>query len=168
MDQSVSFAGDTRLCSLGRKKPNAAAHVVGSRAYPDLEGVVRFYQDKSGVYVVSSFRGLPVGIASSPASIFAMHIHSGDSCTGNREDPFANAGSHYNPGNVPHPSHAGDLLPLFGNDGRAWSAFLTNRFTVRDILGKVVIVHAGPDDFTTQPSGNAGAKIACGIIRPVR
>lgn len=168
MDRSVYFTGDARLCGLSKRKPSAAAHVVGSKSYPGLEGVVRFYQEKSGVYVVSSFTGLPVGASSSPASVFAMHIHNGGSCTGNQEDPFADAGSHYNPGNVPHPSHAGDLLPLFGNDGRAWSAFLTNRFTARDILGKVVIVHAGPDDFTTQPSGNAGAKIACGIIRPVR
>ena len=52
--------------------------------------------------------------------------------------------------------------------GFAWMAVLTDRFRVPDILGRTVIVHSQPDDFTTQPSGNAGAKIACGVITPTR
>lgn len=83
---------------------------------------------------------------------------------GNQNDPFPLTGSHYNPDNCPHPYHAGDLPPLFGNRGIAWSAFLTNRFQVRDVLGKTVIIHASPDDFTSQPAGNSGKKIACGVI----
>ena len=43
--------------------------------------------------------------------------------------------------------------------------FLTNRFRVEEILGKTVIIHDSPDDFTSQPAGNAGKKIACGMIR---
>ena len=46
-----------------------------------------------------------------------------------------------------------------------FSAFLSGRFTIDEIIGKAVIVHSSPDDFTTQPSGNAGEKIACGIIK---
>ena len=79
-------------------------------------------------------------------------------------DPFAGAMSHYNPKGCEHPYHAGDLPPLFGNGGSALSLFLTNRFSVREITGKTVIIHDRPDDFTTQPSGNSGTKIACGVI----
>ena len=49
-------------------------------------------------------------------------------------------------------------------NGYAFSAFLTDRFTVKEIVGRTVIMHSSPDDFTSQPSGNAGEKIACGEI----
>ena len=54
---------------------------------------------------------------------------------------------------------------MFGNDGYAWGAVVTDRFKIDQVIGRTVIIHAGPDDFTSQPSGNAGAKIACGVIR---
>ena len=53
-----------------------------------------------------------------------------------------------------------------GVNGDAFSMFITNQFTVPEVIGKTVIIHAHPDDFHTQPSGNSGEKIACGIIRP--
>lgn len=150
-----------------RRKPNAQACVTGSEKYPALKGQVRFYQICGGVLVCAKITGLPEG-ESGKSPIFAFHIHEGEQCTGNEEDPFANAKGHYNPDNCPHPYHAGDLPPLFGVSGTAFSVFLTGRFTVREILKKAVIIHAMPDDFTTQPSGNAGKKIACGIVKPVR
>ena len=73
--------------------------------------------------------------------------------------------SHYNPKDCEHPYHAGDLPSLFGNNGLAAAAFLTDRFFVDDVIGKVVIIHDHPDDFTTQPSGSSGTKIACGVIQ---
>ena len=100
-----------------------------------------------------------------PASIFAFHIHSGGTCSGSADDPFRDAQGHYHPENCPHPAHAGDMPPLFSNKGYAAQAFLTGRFTVREIIGRTVIIHAGTDDFTSQPAGNAGARIACGVIR---
>lgn len=75
------------------------------------------------------------------------------------------AGGHFNPGGKPHPFHSGDMPPLFGCDGMAYSIFLTNRFTPDEIVGRTVIIHLNPDDFTTQPSGNSGEMIACGVIR---
>ena len=57
------------------------------------------------------------------------------------------------------------MPPLFSNDGYALQAFLTDRFTVRDIIGRTVILHDEVDDFTSQPAGNAGERIACGVIR---
>ena len=78
--------------------------------------------------------------------------------------PFPNTGNHYNPGNVPHPEHAGDLLPLLSNNGYAWMTFYTSRINIEDIIGRSVVVHSMRDDFTTQPSGNSGDKIGCGVI----
>lgn len=146
-----------------QKRPAAYARINGSRYYPDISGIVRFYQNKDGVLLVADVHGLP----DTPESVFAFHIHEGSQCTGNAQDPFADAGGHFNPGRVPHPQHAGDLPPLFGNGGYAFLAFLTSRFSVNEIINRTIVIHAMPDDFTTQPSGNSGEKIACGQIRRV-
>lgn len=148
------------------RRPNAVAFINGSDKYPNIQGRVMFYGGRGGVMVCTEIMGLPQGDGHCKKPIFAYHIHSGTTCSGNQEDPFANANGHFNLKNCPHPYHAGDMPPLFGVNGRAFSVFLTNRFTVDEILGKTIIVHASPDDFTTQPSGNAGKKIACGVITP--
>lgn len=148
------------------KRPaDAQAIIHGSPKYPGINGLILFYQSLGGVILVAQVQGLPQGTGDCAANIYGFHIHEGISCTGNAQDPFANAGDHYNPGNCPHPAHAGDLPPLFGNHGYAFMIFFTDRFSVREVIGRTIIVHASPDDFTTQPSGNSGAKIACGRIQ---
>lgn len=156
--------------------PTAQAHVRGNSEYPDLHGTVLFYQLRDAVLVSAFVEGLPTPENPAPAktpstpanpcpaSFFGFHLHAGKSCTGTTADPFADADGHFNPGDCPHPSHAGDFPPLLGTNGFAWNSFLTDRFRVRDVLGRTVIIHAHPDDFTTQPSGNSGPMIACGII----
>lgn len=145
------------------RRPDAAAVVRGERA----EGTVSFYQTQQGVLITAAMRGLPVTRMACAQPIFALHIHEGRSCTGNAADRFAGAGEHYNPGGCQHPYHAGDLPPLFATRaGTAWMAVLTDRFRVRDVLGRTVILHEKLDDFTTQPSGNANGKMACGVITP--
>ena len=96
--------------------------------------------------------------------ILGFHIHEGEACTGSEEDPFADTKMHYNPGDCPHPAHARDRPPLFVNGGYAWSAVLTNRIRAKEMKGHTVVVHSMPDDFKTQPSGDSGEKIACGVI----
>lgn len=145
------------------QRPHAMARVLGSEEYPSLSGNVWFFQTPYGVLVMAEFVGLPD--EQNGDGIFAFHIHSGSQCSGNSEDPFADAGVHFNPNGSPHPEHAGDMPPLFGNRGLAFQVFLTDRFAVRDIINRTVVVHAKPDDFTTQPAGNSGKKIACGPIR---
>ena len=147
------------------KKPKARAIVKGSEKYSKINGTVDFYTTKKGTIVKAKINGLPDNREKCKSPIFAFHIHSGGKCTGNDKDPFADAGTHYNPNDCNHPYHAGDLPPLFGNNGYAYTVFLTNRFDVNEIIGKTVIIHSNPDDFTTQPSGNAGSKIACGVIK---
>lgn len=153
------------ILSLLGRRPDAVARIRGSGEYPDLAGWVRFHQLPWGVLVSAEIGGLPYGEDGCGSRVFGFHIHEGGHCTGNETDPFANALTHYDPQDCSHPHHAGDLPPLFGNKGYAFQTVLTDRFRVRDILGRTVIIHAGPDDFTTQPAGNAGRKIACGLIR---
>ena len=146
------------------RRPQAIAIVKGNTNYKGINGTVQFYPKKSGVLVISQIFGLPKGTNKCDSPIFAFHIHSGVSCTGNEEDPFADSKGHLNLNNCPHPYHTGDMSPLFGCNGYAFSVFFTDRFTIKEIIGKTVIIHSGPDDFTSQPSGNSGTKIACGII----
>lgn len=143
------------------EKPNAEAAICGSYKYKSLKGKVMFYQLCGGVIVHAEIEGLPKRCN----PFLGFHIHSGTKCTGNESDPFLNADGHYNPNNCPHPCHAGDMPPLFNANGKAVLVFLTDKFTVSEILGKAVIIHSMPDDFTTQPSGNAGEKIACGTVK---
>lgn len=151
-----------------RQLPTAIAMIKGGSAYPDIEGVTKFYQTPRGVLTVTEIYGLPTREGFCDRPVFAFHIHGGRSCSGDLADNFRNAGMHYDPYNCPHPYHAGDMPPLFEAGGMAYSAFLTDSFTVNEIIGKTVVVHDRPDDFFTQPSGNSGSKIACGEIVATR
>lgn len=163
------------LWKIFSETPTAIARIRGSEEYPDIKGVAHFYQTTDKVLVLIEVMNLPsvrttsrgTTKAGCTSGVFAVHLHGGTECTGNEMDPFANAMTHFNPNNCEHPYHAGDMPPLFENDGYALTVFVTNRFKVEDVLGKTVIVHDKRDDFTTQPSGDSGSKIACGIIEAI-
>lgn len=142
----------------------AKAHIKGGKLYPKIKGTVNFKETKNGVELTAKIDGLPKSKNNCTGRFFGFHIHSGTSCTGNKDEKFANALTHYNPSNCPHPYHAGDLPPLIENNGHAYMKVLLGKFKIEDIIGKTIIIHDSPDDFTTQPSGNSGKKIACGII----
>ena len=149
---------------MGYEATLAVAEVRGAEEYPDISGRVIFKKKGEGVLVTAEIMGLPTEDGECGRKIFGFHIHEGDSCTGNDADPFADVGGHYNPNECEHPNHAGDLPPLFGNNGYAYMSVYTDRFTISEILNRTVIIHNMVDDFTSQPSGNAGEKIACGKI----
>ena len=153
------------LLSVLRGRPQAVALLKGSAAYPNIEGSVRLYQTNAGVILYAEVQNLPTSEFPCGSRIFGFHIHEGESCSGDESDPFSAAMAHYNPGRCPHPHHGGDLPPLFENNGFALMLFLTDRFSVREVFGNSFIIQNNPDDFTTQPSGNSGSKIACGIIQ---
>jgi len=153
------------LVSVLKRPPAAYANVRGKGEYSNVYANVYFYKVSGKVFVVVDAQGLPQKSGECESGVYGFHIHSGESCTGNEKDAYADAKTHYNPDNCPHPHHSGDLPPLFGNSGSAFMAFMTDRFTVEEIVGKTVIIHSNADDFTTQPSGNSGEKIACGIIK---
>ncbi len=147
------------------RRPFAHAVISGSPKYPDIEGNVEFFSTPMGIVVCSEIYNLPHGDKNKPGStqVYGFHIHNAGKCTGT---DFADAGPHFDKTNSPHPMHSGDMPPLFGNNGYAWSSFLTDRITPEDVIGRSVIIHESPDDMSTQPSGNSGARIACGVIQP--
>lgn len=149
--------------AIRNRTPDAYAIINGGNGYEIVKGMVLFYQLQNGVLVVADVKNLPTG-SDDCYKIFGFHIHDGESCHGNEQNQFANAEGHYNPNDVPHPCHSGDLPPLFENQGVAFSVVLTDRFKLSEVMGKSIIIHLMPDDFTTQPSGNSGTMIACGII----
>lgn len=158
---------NSRLCGFIlslRNPPYADAIIKGSSDYSRINGKVRFYRTQFGVLVAAEVFGLPTSTSECDNRIFGFHIHEGEECSGDNNDPFAGAMSHYNPCDCKHPHHAGDMPPLFENNGYAFNIFLTDRFEINEIIGKTIIIHSNPDDFTTQPSGDSGNKIACGVI----
>lgn len=144
---------------------HTSAELKGSAAYPYIHGYVRFYQTRNCLLIAEEITDLPHSHSICQHPVFGFHIHDGNQCDGDMQDPFSGAMAHYNPAKCNHPFHAGDLPPLFGNHGYAFSIFLINRFLLSEVLGKTVVIHGNPDDFTTQPSGNAGEKLACGGIK---
>lgn len=141
----------------------ALAKISGSNKYPNINGKVSFKQLKDGVLVTAEIKGLPMDTICN-SGIYGFHIHEGDSCTGTDKDPFSDAKMHYNNSECEHPYHSGDMPSLFGNNGYAYMSFFTNRFSVKEIIDRVVVIHSMPDDMKIQPSGNSGEKIACGKI----
>lgn len=107
-----------------------------------------------------------------PPGVHGFHIHENGNCGDNGNA----AGGHYNPTGAPHgapsadPHHAGD----FGNitadaNGNVEARFTTRSITVAEgpisAIGRAIIVHANPDDLATQPTGNAGGRIGCGVVQ---
>ena len=133
-------------------RPDAVVRVSGNDRAPCLYGTIKFYQMGRNVLVVADVSGLP----KSDTDFFAMHIHTGMG--------HSSGLGHYDENGVQHPMHIGDLPPLLSCGGKAFCSVMTNRFRVTEIIGKAVIIQALPDDFHSQPAGNAGERIACGTI----
>lgn len=121
-----------------------------------------------GVHVTGEIGGLK------PNGTHAFHIHEKGDCSA---ADASSAGGHFNPATQPHgrqsapKHHAGDSDNLVANtDGVAkvdahFAGVVLGGGGSTDIVGKAVVVHADPDDYTSQPAGNAGSRIACGVIR---
>jgi Cu-Zn family superoxide dismutase len=140
--------------------------------YPSVSGMVTFEEITDGVMVCADVQGLPSYRPASgekgPVGPFGFHIHEKGGCeVGDPNRPFEGSGGHWNPTNQPHGNHAGDFPVLTAtNSGSAKMCFITDRFSVGDILGRSVMIHESPDDYRSQPAGDAGKRIACGSIRP--
>lgn len=131
-----------------------------------VAGTVTFVQEGSKVIVIADVSGLKPGP-------HGFHVHEKGDCSA---ADFTSAGGHFNPGGHPHgePSaaarHAGDMPLLIADaSGKATLRTEVSPMTIgggtNDIVGKAVVVHADADDFKSQPAGNSGARIACGVIK---
>lgn len=152
------------------QRPFAQATLKGNDKFPNIRGIVHFYNAHPGVLVVAQAFNLPYVQSQDESQqagpFYGFHLHEGNACgSGAGDSPFAASGNHYNPTNQPHPYHAGDFPSLLGNSsGFAYGSFYTSRLTPEEIIGKTVILHQHPDDFHSQPSGDSGMKMACGVV----
>lgn len=144
--------------------PTAYARFSGDAAHPSLQGEALFYSyGQTGTLVIVRAAGLP------PSRFLALHIHTAGSCMSGGDIAFAHAGGHYNPSGRAHPHHSGDLPPILSTEtGTALLAVYTDRFTPEEVIGRTVVIHAQPDDFRSQPAGDSGARIACGVVQDGR
>ncbi|GAA0180508.1 superoxide dismutase family protein [Clostridium sediminicola] len=147
----------------------AMANIKGGPLRPQIEGIVIIRDMPCGAFVFANIQGLPLYKPAKkdkgPIGPFGFHIHEFGNCkVGKSDKPFMDAGGHWNPTNQPHGNHAGDLPVLFSNNGISMMEFFTNKFKASDVIGKSIIIHENPDDYRSQPSGNAGRRLACGVI----
>lgn len=143
---------------------------AGGAALPNpqspTQGTVKFSQVRDTVSVSGSVTGL------APNARHAFHVHEKGDCS---SPDFNSAGGHFNPTSQPHGAHGGgkhhvgDMPELMTDaNGTANISFNSSSLKLRgpnSIIGKAVIVHAAPDDVNAQPSGNAGARLVCGVIK---
>jgi len=143
--------------------PRATAQLEPTKGSKTL-GEATFEQAGDKVHVVVNVKGLK------PGQQHGFHIHEVGDCSSG--DGMSTKG-HFNPAGKPHghpgSGHAGDLPALQADkSGRAKLDYMADGMTVdtgpNGIVGRGLIVHADPDDYKTQPTGNAGARIACGVI----
>lgn len=167
----VALSGCQSMGNAHQSNPSAAPPVLKSSimsvddSHRDM-GMVYLRPVKSGVQVYGQLTGLPAG------KTVALHIHETGSCN----DMGKAAGGHFNPADKPHghpgslESHAGDLPNVTANEqGVAAINYVNNKISVamagpNSVYRRAFIVHAGADDYVTQPSGGSGDRIACGII----
>lgn len=131
----------------------------------NAHGVVMFSRVKGGVKVVTVVEGLTTGV-------HGFHVHERGDCSAPDAE---SAGGHFNPQGSPHGGpadqrrHAGDLGNLEANVyGNVFNEQVDRVISLNgpdSIVGRAVVIHAGQDDFKTQPTGGSGARIACGVIR---
>lgn len=142
----------------------AGAH-LGARSNTKVTGTVKFVQQDGYVMVNVSAQRLGSN------QEHGFHIHEKGDCSA--ADGMS-AGGHFNPTGAAHgpqhgEKHAGDMPALVADaSGYASTSFKLTGVTLTEgpnsILGRSVIVHKDPDDYKTQPTGNSGARIACGVI----
>jgi Cu-Zn family superoxide dismutase len=156
-------------CSNDVKSPitSKAVAIIKAKSNSNVSGTVTFTQIDSTVTMTANISGLTPGN-------HAIHIHAEGDCSA---ADGSSAGGHWNPTNVDHGKwetdqfHVGDIGNIVADSyGVGTISRETNLWCIncsdetKNIIGKSIIIHAGPDDFTSQPSGAAGARIGCGVI----
>lgn len=162
----IAVASALAGCSAARSGLRANAELKSRDG--KVVGMARLSERRGGVLVRVDARGLTPGL-------HAVHVHAVGKCDA---PAFTSAGGHFNPMGKKHGqknpegAHAGDLPNMqVGKDGSGHLEVNSNAFTlgsgpssVFDADGSAVVIHAGVDDYVTDPTGNAGDRAACGVI----
>jgi Cu-Zn family superoxide dismutase len=164
----LSFAGFIVQAQTPAEKPSAplkaiaVLHPTGSNK---LSGTVTFTEVADGVQVQAEFTGLTPGN-------HGFHVHEFGDCSA---ADASSAGAHFNPTNKPHAGpdaterHVGDMGNVEADaSGKAKLEYLDHQISLtndqQSVIGRSVVVHAKADDLKSQPAGDSGARIACGVI----
>lgn len=140
-------------------EPKSNSHVTGSVIFTEENGIVTMNATLTGL----------------ESGVHAIHIHESSDCS---SPDGKSTGGHWNPTNQPHGKwgassgyHKGDIGNFTADEnGNGSISLSTNEWCIdcddanKNIIGKAIIVHAGTDDFTTQPTGDAGGRVSCGGI----
>lgn len=143
-----------------------ATATLAGREGSGISGVVTFTEEAGGVKIVADVAGVP------NPGLHGFHIHETGDCSA---ADFTSAGGHFNPGGNKHGGptdadrHAGDLGNIeVADDGSGHLELTSDRITVspgpNSVVGRAVILHEKADDLVSQPTGDAGGRIACGVI----
>ena len=164
----ASTSGGTSSASAPAAAPESTAKAtLESRSGSTVTGTATFTELSSGGVRVR------VHVEKAPPGTHGLHVHEKGDCS----DPEAkSAGGHFNPGGMPHAGpmasqrHAGDLGNIeIGANGKGDLDVRTDLLTVKagpnSVVGKAVIFHEKADDLATQPTGNAGGRLACGVVQ---
>jgi len=159
-------------CSMPAQAPVQAVAQLVDRNGKTI-GTATFRDAAGGVIVNVDVKGLSAGL-------HAVHVHAVGKCEG---PAFTSAGGHFNPAQRKHGlkspdgPHAGDLPNMYvAKDGSGRFEALTDHITLKtgdpssvfDSDGSALVIHAGVDDYITDPTGNAGDRAACGVIAAAR
>lgn len=150
--------------------PRTARAVLQAAPGESIDGEILFEETDEGIRVRATVNGLTEGE-------HGFHVHEHGAC----EPPdFTSAGDHFDPMGNPHGppgpnSHAGDLgnIEALAGDVAAEKVMVSQSISLEQgaldsIIGRSVVVHENPDDFVSQPSGDAGARLACGVIELIQ
>jgi Cu-Zn family superoxide dismutase len=160
----ATVAAGGALATAADKSPAGAHATLNPTQGSTVKGTVDFKPAKGGVLVTAHIEGLAPGT-------HGFHVHEKGDCSA---ADGSSAGGHFNPATKPHGAreaaerHEGDLGNVEANaKGIAEVKFVDAQLKLEGpegILGRGVIVHEKADDFTTQPTGNAGGRKACGVV----
>lgn len=150
------------------ESPAASALTVTLQGAPgdtDFTGTVTIHPAGTGVHIVADVAGVDTD------GKHGIHVHENGMCDHNGEGGkhFTSAGSHFNPAGTEHacpptdPRHAGDLGNIEVSGGTGHLDLSATNLTIDQLTGKAIILHAGEDDCKTQPTGNSGDRLACGV-----
>lgn len=167
-DQPINTTAPAPEPEQAPAQETATATLAGAPGDADFQGTITFTPEGNGVRVSAQLSGVDQD------GTHGFHVHETGECThGEGSKHFTTAGGHFNPAGVEHacpptePRHAGDLGNIEVTSGSGSVETTTTLLSLsgpNSVAGKAIILHAKADDCKTQPTGDAGDRLACGVV----